>query len=80
MPHESDLALAIQHVARAKLFVANQHARIARLRDAGCSTLDAEHTLEVFISTLGVFEDHERQLREEFASRRRGGRRPQPLC
>jgi hypothetical protein len=57
--------MAARHVAGGKIIVANQRARIAQLRDAGCSTLDAENTLEVFIRTLWVFEDHERHLRDE---------------
>jgi hypothetical protein len=64
MPTSSDLALAAQHVVRGKLLVAKQRTRIAKLRDAGASSRDAEHTLTVFISTLRVFEDHERHLRE----------------
>src|SRR5689334_20572208 len=45
---QSDLAIAAQHVAQARRIVTAQHARIARLRHAGCSTLDAEQTLGVF--------------------------------
>jgi hypothetical protein len=38
---ESDLALAIRRTP------------IAKLKDAGCSTLDAEHTLDVFVGFVG---------------------------
>ena len=65
MPSDSDLAMAIQQVAGAKANVAKQRERIARLRRAGYSTLDAERSLGVFNRTLRVFEDHERQIREE---------------
>jgi hypothetical protein len=68
MPSESDLAAAIQQVAGAKANVAKQRERIARLRHAGYSTLDAERALDVFIRTLRVFEDHERQIHEELRS------------
>ena len=54
----------MQHVARAKQIVAKQRARIVRLADAICSTVDAEQT-RAFVSTLRIFEDHERQLGEE---------------
>jgi hypothetical protein len=40
--YESDLALVIQYVVKAKQFVAKQRARIVKLKDAGRSTLDAE--------------------------------------
>jgi hypothetical protein len=68
MPSESDLAVASQQVAGAKANVAKQRERIARLRHAGYSTLDAERALGVFIRTLRVFEDHERQIYEELRS------------
>jgi hypothetical protein len=45
MPSESDLAVASQQVAGAKANVARQRERIARLRHAGYSTLDAERAL-----------------------------------
>jgi hypothetical protein len=64
MPHEIDLAFTTENVARARLRVARQRVRIIKLRDAGCSTLDAELTLDAFISTLGLLEDHERHLRD----------------
>jgi hypothetical protein len=54
----------MRHVARAKQIVAKQRARIVRLADARCSTVDAEQT-RAFASTLRIFEDHERQLGEE---------------
>ena len=54
MPSESDLAVASQQVAGAKMNVAKQRERIARLRRAGYSTLEAERALGVFIRTLRV--------------------------
>jgi len=49
MPRESDLALATQHVARGKQIVAKHRALIVKLQAAGYSTLDAEHTLDLFL-------------------------------
>jgi hypothetical protein len=64
MPTTSDLALATQHVARAKQIIEKHRALIVKLKGVGASTIDAEHTLEVFVSTLGIFEDFERYLRK----------------
>jgi hypothetical protein len=62
--HQAELALAARHVAAARLIVAQQHERIARLRARGSCTRDFERTLSVFIGTLQIFEEHERALRE----------------
>ena len=62
--HQAELALAARHVAAARLIVAQQHARIARLKARGSCTRDFERTLNVFIGTLQIFEQHERALRE----------------
>ena len=61
----ADLALAASHVARGQIIVAGQQERIARLKALGCSTVGHEQTLTVFLSTLEIFEDHERTLRED---------------
>jgi hypothetical protein len=60
--NESDLALAARHVREGRIIVARQEECIRRLRALGCSTLDAEQTLQVFFSTLAIFEDHEKVL------------------
>jgi hypothetical protein len=60
---ESDLAMASRHVAEARRIVGRQRERIAKLKAAGHSTLDHEQTLQVFESTLRIFEDHERQIK-----------------
>jgi hypothetical protein len=62
---EASLVLAAWHVARGRMIVARQRERIARLRAFGYSTLDAEQTLRVFASTLDIFVDHERWLRDD---------------
>jgi hypothetical protein len=56
--------LAARHVAEARLIVAQQYERIARLKARGSCTRDFERTLTVFIGTLQIFEDHECALRE----------------
>jgi hypothetical protein len=56
--------LAARHVAEARLIVAQQHARIARLKARGSCTRDFERTLNIFIGTLQILEEHERALRE----------------
>jgi hypothetical protein len=63
----ADLALAASHVARGRIIVAGQQARVARLKALGCSTLAHEQTLRIFESTLGIFLDHERALRKNLA-------------
>jgi hypothetical protein len=47
-----------------RIIVARQRGLIARLRTLGCSTLDHERMLRIFESTLEIFLDHERTLRE----------------
>jgi hypothetical protein len=61
----ADLALAASHVARGQIIVAGQQERIARLKALGCSTLDHEQTLNVFLGTLQIFVEHERTLRRD---------------
>jgi hypothetical protein len=64
---EIDLTLAARHVAEGRIIVARQRDRIARLKALGCSTLDHEQTLRIFQSTLEIFLDHQRTLREHDA-------------
>jgi hypothetical protein len=49
--------LAVRHVAEGRQLVARQQERVARLREVGAPTLDAEQTLRVFESSLAIFED-----------------------
>lgn len=56
--------MAARHVAAGRRIVARQRERIARLRMAGHPTLDHEQTLRIFESTLRIFEDHEREIRQ----------------
>lgn len=71
---ETDLAMATRHVGRGRVIVAQQHERIARLKAQGSCTRDFELTLDVFLCTLKILEDHERVLRasaEKLAAARR---------
>jgi hypothetical protein len=59
----SELAVAARHVAQGRVIVARQRERIARLKAQGSSTRDHELTLDLFVSTLQILEEHERALR-----------------
>ena len=59
------LTSARRHVAEGRLIVSRQKLRIARLKAAGCFTLDAEQTLDVFERSLRIFEEHEQKLSRE---------------
>jgi hypothetical protein len=59
---ESKFAIAARHVATGKRLVAEQAARIGRLKAKKLPTLDHELTLRSFQDTLKVFEDHEREM------------------
>ena len=69
MGSESALSMAARHVAEGRVIVARQRERIAKLKRLGCSTLDHEHTLQVFLDTLAILEDHERQLKDRECER-----------
>ncbi len=51
-----------RHIAWARKVAALQRRQIERLRALGCDTRDAERTLQVFLGTLEIFEDRQRQL------------------
>ena len=61
---ETLLQMAVRHVAEARQIVVQQRERIARLKADGHSTVDHEKTLEVFETTLRIFEHDERRIRE----------------
>jgi hypothetical protein len=63
--HSELLLFAARHVAEGRRIVARQRERIARLKAAGASTLDAEQTLKVFETSLVLFEEHETHLRPD---------------
>jgi len=61
---ETVLDKAVRQVAEAKRHIAEQRQGIEKLRAAGISTIDAEHTLEVLISSLLRLENHEKYIRK----------------
>jgi hypothetical protein len=60
---ETELATAARHVAQGRIIVAQQRERVARLKARGSSTREHERTLDIFLSTLEILEEHERELR-----------------
>jgi len=64
MFHKSqELELAARHVALARLIVERQRAHIALLKADGAPKKGAEYRLEIFLCSLGILEEHERELR-----------------
>ena len=70
---ENFLAAAIRHAAVGRRIVAQQRERVAQLKATGRPAMDAENTLTLFLGTLEIFEQHERELLDTvsrpFASR-----------
>jgi hypothetical protein len=62
--HEAELAIAIEHVAQAKIIVSEQRERVARLKAKGHAIDMHEKTLRMFELTLLSLQDHERLLRK----------------
>jgi hypothetical protein len=60
---DTELAAAARHVAEGRRIVARQREIIARLAAQGSCTGDYERTLDIFVSSLRIFEEHERELR-----------------
>jgi len=60
---ETELAVASRHVMQGRIIVVQQRERIARLKALGSSTRDHELTLDIFLRTLDILEEHERALR-----------------
>ena len=57
--------------------VADQRARVERLRLGGLPTEQSEKVLELFERTLAIMEDHRAKLDEEMAQLRAWGQRRQ---
>lgn len=61
---ETDLEMAVRHVAEARRIVEQQRHRIARLKEGGKPTFKHEQMLRAFENTLQIFEDDERRIRQ----------------
>ena len=72
MPRRDPLLIvAASRLAKARV-VANQRALIARLRDGGQPTENAEKSLQTYESSVRHLEKQESKLREEFRRQRKG--------
>lgn len=67
---ERQLMQASEHVAKGRRIVAEQQDRITQLGLLGRSVEGSQRTMSVFVSTLGLFEDHERNIRQELTAAR----------
>jgi hypothetical protein len=65
---ETELAVAARHIVQGRIIVAEQRERIARLKALGSSTGDHELTLDIFLRTVEILEEHERALRASAGS------------
>lgn len=65
----SDLQMADDHIAQAEKHILMQEALIARLRDHGLPTGQAEQLLVEFHATLQQHRDHRDLMRRSFAGR-----------
>jgi hypothetical protein len=63
--NENPVAMAARHVAEGRRIVAQQRARIARLRARGHPVGDHQQVLSAFEETLRHLEWHEKMLRKE---------------
>lgn len=72
MPRKSpNLILAANRAAEARRIVAGQQLLVETLKASGQPTLDAERSLQQYISALKVLEGHEHRLREELKAKKR---------
>ena len=63
MDRESDLPLTARRVAQVRRAIVRQRQRIMMLEAAGCSTRNAQQTLEVLVRTVGILERRKHELR-----------------
>lgn len=66
----SKLVAAERHTAKARQITAQQHDLIARLKALGQPTVDAELTLQTYVSALSLIEAHEDRMRAEVSARK----------
>jgi hypothetical protein len=79
MPRKSPkLILATERAAEARRIVARQEQLIAVLKATGQPTLEAEQTLQLYMSALKVLEGHERKLQAERRAKRRETKKHKP--
>ena len=64
-----ELVLLAQRLATAHRIVADQQALIARLTAAGRPTIEAEKTLQSYLSALQHLEEHARKMRAKHKRR-----------
>jgi hypothetical protein len=69
--NQPKLILAGHRAAEARRIVENQRGLIAVLKVKGESTLRAEATLQMYLSSLKLLEDHEWKIRQERKAKRR---------
>jgi hypothetical protein len=75
MPRKNPkLVLAASRAAEARRIVAGQQLLIETLKASAQPTLEAERSLQLYVSALGVLEAHERRLREERRAKARSSR------
>jgi hypothetical protein len=67
---ESELEQAKRHVAAAERVIAQQRERIAKLKSGGHPVTHHQRLLDLFVSTLEAFKDHERLLEREVAEKK----------
>ena len=70
------LILAALRAAEARRIVANQRGLIAMLKAKGESTLQAEATLQMYLRSLKLLEDHEWKIRQEREAKKRETKKP----
>jgi hypothetical protein len=70
------LILAAHRAAEARRIVANQRGLIAMLKAKGESTLQAEATLQMYLRSLKLLEDHEWKIRQEREAKKRETKKP----
>jgi hypothetical protein len=58
---ETNLEMAVRHVAEARRIVEQQRGRIAKSKEGGSPTSKHEQMLRAFESALRIFEDEERR-------------------
>jgi len=61
--YDDEIALAEQHVRQAQDIVARHRERVVHLESIGADTLSARQTLDVFETSLRIFQGHRDYLK-----------------